>query len=80
LYSNDSRLMSPAAGRRRQNLVADAIRASLLHRALSGDALARAYAPAANVTRMRVDTQGVASPDEASIAGRSPARSASSSC
>ncbi len=68
-YGIDTGMMSPAAARRRQNQVADAIRASLLHGALSGDALARAYAPAANVTRMNMDSQGVVSPDEASIAG-----------
>ena len=68
-YSIDIGMMSLASARRRQNQVADAIRASLLHRALSGDALTRAYAPAANVTRMHVDAQGLVSPDEASIAG-----------
>jgi ABC-2 type transport system permease protein len=68
-YSIDSGMMSPAAARRRQTQVADAIRAGLLHRALSGDALARAYAPAANVTRMHVDAQGIVSPEAMSAAG-----------
>ena len=68
-FSNDTGLLSLPAARRRQTQVGDAIRATLLHRALSGDALARAYAPAANVTRMQVDAQGVVSPDVASAAG-----------
>jgi ABC-2 type transport system permease protein len=68
-FSNDTGLLSLPAARRRQTQVGDAIRATLLHRALSGDELARAYAPAANVTRMRLDAQGAVSPDVASAAG-----------
>ena len=68
-FGNDTGLLSLPAARRRQTQVGDAIRATLLHRALSGDALARAYAPAANVTRMHVDGQGAVSPDVASAAG-----------
>jgi len=68
-FGNDTGLMSIPAARRRQTQVGDAIRATLLHRSLSGDALARAYAPAANVTRMQVDAQGAVSPDVASAAG-----------
>jgi ABC-2 type transport system permease protein len=68
-FGNDTGLLSLPAARRRQAQVGDAIRATLLHRALSGDALARAYAPAANVTRMHVDGQGAVSPDVASAGG-----------
>ena len=63
-YSSDNGLMSIPADRRRQGQVADAIRASLLHAALSGDALERAYAPAAKVSRMHVDAHGVIAPDK----------------
>jgi ABC-2 type transport system permease protein len=68
-FGNDTGLLSLPAARRRQAQVGDAIRATLLHRALSGDALARAYAPAANVMRMHVDGQGAVSPDVASAGG-----------
>ena len=68
-FGNDTGLLSIPAARRRLTQVGDAIRATLLHRALSGDALARAYAPAAHVTRMRVDGQGVVSPEVASAGG-----------
>jgi ABC-2 type transport system permease protein len=68
-FGNDTGLLSLPAARRRQTQVGDAIRATLLHRALSGDALARAYAPAANVARMHMDGQGVVSPDVASAGG-----------
>jgi ABC-2 type transport system permease protein len=68
-FGNDTGLLSLPAARRRQAQVGDAIRATLLHRALSGDALARAYAPVANVTRMHVDGQGALSPDVASAGG-----------
>jgi ABC-2 type transport system permease protein len=67
-YGSDIGLMSIAAERRRQTQVANAIRASLLHAAMSGDALARAYAPAAKVTRMHVDSTGAVTPDDASSA------------
>src|SRR5207244_12710921 len=60
IYSSDRGLMSVPSERRRQAQVADAIRASLLHAAVSGGARARAYAPAANVTRMHVDSRAVA--------------------
>ncbi len=59
-YSIESGLMSLPAERRRQGQVADAIRASLLHASLSGDARARAYAPAATVKRMHVSSRDVA--------------------
>ena len=44
-----------AADRQRQAQVADAIRAGLLRPRLSGDALARAYAPAARLERLATD-------------------------
>lgn len=67
-YGSDIGLMSIPAERRRQAQVANAIRASLLHTALSGDALARAYAPAANVTRMHVDSKGAVTEEDAAAA------------
>jgi ABC-2 type transport system permease protein len=57
-YSRDGGLFSQSGDRQRQNQVADAIRASLLQPALSGDALDRAYAPATNVKRMVLDRTG----------------------
>jgi ABC-2 type transport system permease protein len=57
-YGTESGLMSVSAERRRQNQVAEAIRASLAHRALTGDLLTRAYTPASNVTRLHVNGRG----------------------
>ena len=57
-YSRDTSLLSQQADRRRQNQVADAIRASLLKTAMSGNALRRAYAPAADVKRFQMDDRG----------------------
>lgn len=62
-YGTEIGLMSVPAQRRRQTQVANAIRASLLHAALSGDALTRAYAPVSRVSRMHVDSRGVVTPD-----------------
>jgi ABC-2 type transport system permease protein len=57
-YGRSGGLFSQAFAGQRQGQVADAIRASLLRTTLTGDALARAYAPAARVKRMRVDAAG----------------------
>jgi len=57
-YSLDSGFFSVQSDRGRQTQVADAIRASLLKSGLSGDALARAYAPALNVARMQRTSTG----------------------
>lgn len=58
MYGRESGLFSQANDRRRQNQVTDAIRASLIKAALTGNALERAYAPATNVRNMHVDDQG----------------------
>jgi len=64
-YSSDRGLLSQASQRRRRTQVGEAIRASLIDRAMAGDRRARAYAPAANVTRMHVDANGAVTPDDA---------------
>ena len=56
-YSRESGLFARQSDRQRQNELADAIRASLLKPALTGNALDRAYAPATNLSR-RVLTRG----------------------
>ena len=61
-YGRDSGIFGQQADQRRQGQVADAIRASLMRRSMADDALARAYAPAARVTRMRVTSQGRVEP------------------
>ena len=57
-YSRDSGLLAIATERRRLQQIGDAIRASLLHRAVPDDVLARAYAPTARIKRVQVDAQG----------------------
>ena len=58
VYARDSNLFSQQTDQRRQAQVADALRASLLETSVSGDALARAYAPAAAVKRLQINAQG----------------------
>ena len=62
VYTLDAGLFSQQADRQRQGQVADAIRAGLLHPVLDGDALARAYAPAARIQRLRLNASGVPEP------------------
>jgi ABC-2 type transport system permease protein len=57
-YGRDAGLFSIPAERRRVVQLADAIRASLLRRTVAGDLLTRTYAPATNVTRMKMDNSG----------------------
>jgi ABC-2 type transport system permease protein len=57
-YSRDVGLLSQQPVQRGQGQIADAIRASLLHASMSGDALTRAFAPVAAVTRKHVNAQG----------------------
>lgn len=57
-YSKDSGLFSQQADSRRQGQVADAIRASLMHRAMPDATVSRAFAPAARVLRMHLTSQG----------------------
>lgn len=57
-YVRDAGFSSQAFGSSRQALVGDAIRASLLKSALSGETLDRAYAPMVNMKRLAVDTAG----------------------
>ena len=64
VYSRSSGLFAQAFANQRQGQVVDAIRASLLQSKLSGDALARAYAPAARLERFTIDGAGQPSRDE----------------
>jgi ABC-2 type transport system permease protein len=64
-YGRSGGLFAQAFANQRQGQVVDAIRASLLRSELAGDALARAYAPAARLKRFRVDTAGTPSADQA---------------
>jgi ABC-2 type transport system permease protein len=64
VYTRSSGMFAQAFANQRQGQVVDAIRASLLQTALSGDALARAYAPAARLERFTVDGTGKPSRDE----------------
>jgi ABC-2 type transport system permease protein len=64
VYGRGGGLFSQAFANQRQAQVVDAIRASLLRSALAGDALARAYAPAARLKRFRVDAGGQSSADQ----------------
>ena len=64
LYGRSNGLFAQAFATQRQGQLADAIRASLLQSKLSGDALARAYAPAARLERYTIDDAGRPSPDE----------------
>jgi ABC-2 type transport system permease protein len=58
-YAREGGLFTQQSDRRRDTQIADAIRASLLKKSLSGDELARAYAPAGTVKRMRVTARGI---------------------
>jgi ABC-2 type transport system permease protein len=62
-YGRDTGLFSLPAERRRRDQVADAIRAGLLRRAVAGDLLARIAAPAAHLTRLRIDDGGLIAPE-----------------
>jgi ABC-2 type transport system permease protein len=64
VYTRSSGMFAQAFANQRQGQVVDAIRASLLQASLSGDALARAYAPAARLERFTVDGTGKPSRDE----------------
>jgi ABC-2 type transport system permease protein len=64
VYSRSSGMFAQAFANQRQGQVVDAIRASLLQTELTGDALARAYAPAARLERFTVDGTGKPSQDE----------------
>ena len=63
-YRRGGGLVTPAFAGQRQAQVVDAIRATLLRRELSDDALARAYAPAARLQRFRVDAAGETTSDQ----------------
>jgi len=67
VYSRNNGVFGQAFAVQRQAQVVDAIRASLLQTKLSGDALTRAYAPAARLERFTVDATG--HPSQASEAG-----------
>jgi len=57
-YNKDSGVFAQQGDQRRQNQVADAIRASLMRRSMSGEAAARAYAPTSTVERLHVTSAG----------------------
>jgi ABC-2 type transport system permease protein len=57
-YGRNVSAMNQGPANQRQNAVADAIRSSLLKRGMSGEALMRAYAPAANITSLTVNRNG----------------------
>ena len=65
VYGQAGSLFAQAFANQRQTQVADAIRASLLRTELSGDALARAYAPTARLERFSIDAAGQPAPDDA---------------
>jgi ABC-2 type transport system permease protein len=62
VYTRDAGLFSQQAERQRLVQVADAIRVGLLQPVLGGDALARAYAPAARIKRLRLNATGTPEP------------------
>ena len=64
VYTRGSGLFAQAFASQRQGQVVDAIRASLLQTRLSGDELARAYAPAGRLERFTIDGTGQPSRDE----------------
>jgi ABC-2 type transport system permease protein len=64
VYSRSSGLFAQAFANQRQGQVIDAIRASLLQDKMSGDALARVYAPAARLERFTIDGAGQPTGDE----------------
>jgi ABC-2 type transport system permease protein len=57
-YGRDVSVFGQASANQRQIQVADAIRASLLRKALTDEQLARAYAPAVRLKRLSVDSTG----------------------
>ena len=63
-YSRDSGFFSLQTERQRQTRVGDAIRASLMKPALSGDAFTRAYTPVRRVNRHVMNTQGTIQPND----------------
>ena len=63
-YSRDSGFFSLQTERQRQTRVGDAIRASLMKPALSGDVLKRAYTPVRRVNRLVMNTQGAIQPND----------------
>jgi ABC-2 type transport system permease protein len=67
VYSRNGGVFGQAFAVQRQAQIVDAIRASLLQTKLSGDALTRAYAPAARLERFTIDAAG--RPSQASEAG-----------
>jgi ABC-2 type transport system permease protein len=66
-YGRGGGMFNQAFANQRLSQVTDAIRASVLRSALTGDNLARAYAPAANLRQFRVDADGV--PQDAAASG-----------
>jgi len=62
VYTRDASVFSQQADRQRQAQIVDAIRVGLLQPLLGRDALARAYAPAASVRRLRLNAAGAAEP------------------
>jgi len=62
VYTRDASVFSQQADRQRQAQIVDAIRVGLLQPLLGRDALARAYAPAARVRRLRLNAAGAAEP------------------
>jgi ABC-2 type transport system permease protein len=62
VYTRDASVFAQQADRQRQAQVADAIRAGLLRPVLPDETLARAYAPAARLKRMRLTAQGTFEP------------------
>ena len=64
VYERSGGIFTRAFANQRQAQVVDAIRATLLRDAFSGDRLARAYAPAARLKRIRVDATGQSTADQ----------------
>jgi ABC-2 type transport system permease protein len=62
VYTRDAGVFAQQADRQRQAQVADAIRAGLLRPVLPDETVARAYAPAARLKRMRLTAQGAFEP------------------
>jgi len=70
-YSRDAGIFGQPAANQRANQIGDAVRASLLKNELSGDVLARAYAPTVAINRLSVDGSGkVTDANDASGIGR----------
>ena len=62
VYTRETSVFAQQADRQRQAQVADAIRTGLLRPVLPDETLARAYAPAARLKRMRLTAQGTFEP------------------